>query len=156
MGRRGLGEEAAKKYIKELDGTRARRIRELFKIDWRDPTRYDIVLNTARLSVETAARIIADVSQRAAYQPTAKSLQALKDLTLTAGVEAALIASSKLHISNLKVEACCGEVHISGMILAEDVKEIAVDMIRKLPDVTGVNTHFAIRAPDEYLYRDGR
>ena len=45
-----------KNTSKNLDKIRARRTRELFKIDWRDPTRYDIVLNTSRTSVETAAQ----------------------------------------------------------------------------------------------------
>ena len=78
-------------------------------IDWRDPTRYDLVLNTARTTVETAARMIAEVSQREEYQPTPESLQALKDLTITARVNAVLIASSRLDVSNLEVETKCGE-----------------------------------------------
>ena len=68
-------------------------MKELFKIDWRDPTRYDLVLNTARITVETAAQLIAEVSQREEYRPTAESLQAMKDLTINARVEALLIAS---------------------------------------------------------------
>ena len=71
MARNGLAEEAAKKYLEKLDRIRARRMRELFKIDWRDPTRYDMVLNTSRTTVETAAHMIAEVSQREEYRPTA-------------------------------------------------------------------------------------
>src|SRR5262245_46432591 len=67
MARKGLGEEGAKKYLAELDRIRAQRMKELFKIDWRDPTRYDIVINTSKTSVETAARMIAEVSQRAKF-----------------------------------------------------------------------------------------
>ena len=69
MARKGLAEEAARKFLEELDRIRARRIKELFKIDWRDPTRYDLVLNTARTTVETAARMIAEISQREEYRP---------------------------------------------------------------------------------------
>ena len=69
----------------------SRRIKELFNIDWRDPTLYDLVVNTARMSVETAARLIVEVSQREEYRPTTDSLQAIKDLTLNARVEAVLI-----------------------------------------------------------------
>ena len=86
MARKGLVEEAAKKYLEDLDRIRARRTWELFKIDWRDPTRYDLVLNTAKTTVETAAQLIAEVSQREEYRPTAESLQAMKDLTITARV----------------------------------------------------------------------
>src|SRR6266487_5403208 len=44
MARKGLAEEAARKFLEESDTIRARRIKELFKVDWRDPTRYDLVL----------------------------------------------------------------------------------------------------------------
>ena len=156
MARKGLAEEAARKFLEELDRIRARRIKELFKIDWRDPTRYDLVLNTAKTTVETAARMIAEISQREEYRPTAESLQAMKDLTITARVEAVLLASSRLEISNLEVETRCGEVHVSGIILAESIKDSAADMIRKIPGVTRVITHFVVTPSEHYLYGDGR
>jgi len=155
IARKGLGEEAAKKYLEELDRIRDRRIRELFKINWRDPTRYDLVLNTARTTVETAARMIAEVSQREEYRPTPESLQAMKDLTITASVEAMLMAS-RLEISNLEVETRCGEVHVGGVILAESIKDFAADMIRKIPGVTRVITYFVVTPSEHYLYGDGR
>jgi len=156
MARKGLGEEAAKKYLEELDRIRARRIKELFKIDWRDPTRYDLVLNTARTTMETAARMIAEVSQQEEYRPTAESLQNMKDLTVTARVEAVLIASSHLDISHLEVETRCGEVHVSGIIAAAGLEQIAADIVREIPGVTRVKTHFVVTPSEQYLYGDGR
>ncbi|HEY7220448.1 MAG TPA: cytidylate kinase family protein [Candidatus Binatia bacterium] len=156
MARKGLAEEAARKYLEELDRIRARRTKDLFKIDWRDPTRYDIVLSTARTTIETAARMIAEVSQREEYRPTPESLQAVKDLTITARVEAVLLASSRLEISNLEVETRCGEVHVSGVILAESIKDSAADMIRNIPGVTRVTTQFVVTPSEHYLYGDGR
>lgn len=155
MARKGLEEEAAKKYLDDIDRIRARRIRELFKIDWRDPTRYDMVINTAKTTVETAARIIAEISQREEFRPTADSLQAMQDLTINARVKALLIAPS-LHISNLEVETHGGEVHVGGVVLAEAVKEIAVDKIRKVPGVSRVKTSLVITEPEHYLYGNGR
>jgi len=155
MARKGLAEEAAREFLEELDNIRARRTRELFKIDWRDPTRYDFVLNTAKTTVETAARMIVEVSQREEYRPTAESLQAVKDLTITARVEAMLVVS-RLEISNLEVETRCGEVHVGGVILAESIKDLAADRIRKIPGVTRVVTHFVVTPSEHYLYGDGR
>ena len=155
MAHKGLAEEAAREFLEELDNIRARRTRELFKIDWRDPTRYDFVLNTAKTTVETAARMIVEVSQREEYRPTAESLQAVKDLTITARVEAMLVVS-RLEISNLEVETRCGEVHVGGVILAESIKDLAADRIRKIPGVTRVVTHFVVTPSEHYLYGDGR
>ena len=76
--RKGLSEEAANGHLDELDKIRSRRIKELFNIDWRDPTLYDFVVNTARMSVETAARLIVEVSQREEYRPTTESVKPLE------------------------------------------------------------------------------
>jgi len=156
MARKGLAEKAAREFLEELDRIRARRTKELFKIDWRDPTRYDIVLSTARTSIETAARMIAEVSQREEYRPTPESLQAVTDLTITARVEAVLLACSRLEISNLEIETRYGEVHIGGVILTESIKDFAVETIRNIPGVTRVITHFVVTPSDHYLYSDGR
>jgi cytidylate kinase len=155
MARKEFEEEAAKKYLEELDRVRARRIRELFKIDSRDLSKYDIVINTAKTTVETATQMIAEVSQRAEYRPTAQSLQAMKDLTVTAAVEAVL-TSSGLHIQNLEVETHYGNVCVDGIILAEEVRELAVDAIMKIPGVARVINHFIVNAPEHYLYGDRR
>jgi cytidylate kinase len=156
MARKGLTEESARKFLDELDRIRARRIKELFKINWRDPTRYDIVLSTARTTVETAARMIAEMSQREEYRPTPESLQAVKDLTITARVEAVLLASSRLDISNLEVETNCSEVHVSGIILAASLEQVVADTVRTIPGVTRVKTHFVVTPSEHYLYGDGR
>ena len=132
IGAQGLRRAGREQNLDDLDQIRSRRIRELFKINWRDPTRYDILLNTARTSVETAAQTIALVSQRAEYRPTLESLQAMRDLATTAGVEAVLLATD-LRIANLEVESHCGEVHISGIIVAEGIKKTVVATIRKIP-----------------------
>lgn len=155
MARKGFTEEAAKEFLEKSDRIRASRIRELFRIDWRDPTRYDMVISTAKTSVDTAAQTIAEVSQREEYRPTAESVQAMRDLTITTRVKAVL-ALSRLNISNLEVESRGGEVYVGGVILVESVKDIVIDTIRKLPGVTRVKTDFVIATPDHYLYGDAR
>jgi osmotically-inducible protein OsmY len=70
-------------------------------------------------------------------------------------VEALLIASD-LDVSNLEIDARCGEVQIEGIILAEGIERTIVDMVRKIPGVTGVRTRFAVTPPDHYLYGDNR
>jgi cytidylate kinase len=154
--RKELTEEAANKYLDELDRIRARRLKELFNIDWRDPTRYDLILNTSRMSTETAARMIAEVSQREEYRPTTESLEAIRDLTINARVEAVLITSPEISISNLELNTNCGVVHVAGILPAAGLEKLIVDTIRKIPGVTGVKTYFIVTPPEHYLYADGR
>jgi len=154
--RKGLSEEAAHEYLEKADKIRARRMKELFNIDWRDPARYDFVLNTARMSVETAAQFIAEVSQREDYRPTAESLQAIKDLTINARVQAVLITSPDIRISNLEVRTALGEVQIFGLLVSAGLEQLIVDEVKKVPGVTGVKTYFVVTPPEHYLYAEGR
>jgi cytidylate kinase len=156
MTRKGLSEEAARKYIDDLDRIRSRRLKELFHIDWRDPTRYDIVLNTSRTTVETAAQMIAEFSQREEYRPTPESLQAIKDLTITARVQAVLITSPDIHIMNLEVQTNCGQVYASGVVQAAGIERLIVNTIRRIPGVTEVKTYFVVAVAEQYMYPDGR
>ena len=154
--RKGLSEEAANEYLGELDRIRARRMKDLFNIDWRDPARYDLVLNTARMSVETAARFIAEVSQKEEYRPTAESLEAIKDLTVNARVQAVLSTSRDIRIANLEVRTKGGEVFVTGITEAKALEQLIIDTIKKIPGVRGVKTSFVVTPPDQYLYSDGR
>jgi cytidylate kinase len=154
--RKGLNEEAANAYLDELDRIRSRRLKELFNIDLRDPTRYDFVLNTARMSLETAAQFIAKVSQQEEYRPTPESLQAIKDLTINTSVQANLITSPDIRVSNLEVRTAHGEVQIFGVLVSAGLERLIVDEIKKIPGVTGVKTFFVVTPPDQYLYSDGR
>ncbi len=57
--RDGLSSEDAAKAVHESDKSRHAFYRKFFKIDVDDPNVYDLVLNTARLSYEAAADLIA-------------------------------------------------------------------------------------------------
>ena len=129
-------------------------MKELFNIDWRDPTRYDFVINTSRISVETAARMIAEVSQREEYRPTEESLQAIKDLTVNSRVRAVLTTSRDIRISNLELQTKYGEVYISGVLVGADLETLIADTIKKIPGVTGVKTYFVVTPPEQYVYGD--
>jgi osmotically-inducible protein OsmY len=100
--------------------------------------------------------MIAEVSHRDEYRPTAESLQAMTDLTITARVKAMFMAPSGLEVLDLEVKTRCGEVHVGGIILAEGVKYLAADAIRKIPGVTRVTTDFVITPPEHYPYADAR
>ena len=100
--------------------------------------------------------MIAEVSQQEEYRPTAESLQALKDLTITARVEALLLVSLRLDISNLEVETRCGEVHVSGIIVAAGLEQIVADTVKTIPGVPRVKTYFVVTPSEQYLYGDGR
>jgi hypothetical protein len=89
-----------------------RRFRALFNDDWQDPVGYDLVLNSGRVSAETAASIIVALSRSSEFQLTPGSRAAFDDLTTTARVQAALITSQKTRNVVLNIRSEGGRVSV--------------------------------------------
>jgi cytidylate kinase len=58
MERLGLAEAATRRKMHETDSNRAAYIKQLYGRDWCDPDEYDLVVNTGRVSYQTAAQMI--------------------------------------------------------------------------------------------------
>lgn len=67
MARLSLNKREAQKRIRASDRARSDYLRRYFDADWLDPALYDLVVNTGRLPVPAAARLIIDAYQ--ALQP---------------------------------------------------------------------------------------
>ncbi len=80
--KQNLARDDALAYIKKVDEERQTWTRFLFEVDWDDPNLYDLVLKLSRMSLETACEMVAHLTERPEFQPTAASLKAMQDLTL--------------------------------------------------------------------------
>jgi osmotically-inducible protein OsmY len=112
---------------------------------------YDLVINSSRISTESAARLIADTVGRDEFQPTAESEKAFQDLTTTARVQAALITSPKTRNIILNVRADRGQVNISGILADPDLEKEIVRIAKDVPGVTEVTTDIE-PPPIEYMH----
>lgn len=149
--RKGLNEGAARQYIEELDRIRGRRIKAIFGVDWRDVTRYDLVVNLARMSIETAAQLVVKAAQREEYQPSPESEQAFRDLTISARVQAALVVNPQTRNLAINVRVAKGEVQVSGILAQTDLEQTIVAIVKSIPGVTKVTAQFEA-PPIEYMY----
>jgi len=57
----GLSQEDVLKLIEDQDKAAAEYLRRFYNIDWEDPMIYDMVLNTWKMDLDTAARLMASV-----------------------------------------------------------------------------------------------
>jgi len=149
--REGLDDAAAHHYIDQVDKARTRRLQAVFGADWRDPSRYDLVLNVGQMTLETAAHLIVEAARREEYQPTAVSEQAFKDLTVTARVQAALVMSARTRNLNIHIRSEQGQVHVSGIITQPELEREIVHLIERIPGVTKVVAELE-SPPFDYLY----
>src|SRR6516164_4812437 len=82
--RQKLNAAAARRYVEEMDKARSRRLMALFGFDWRDPSRYDLVVNLGRMSMATAKQLILETVHLPDYQTTPASNRAFLDFALAA------------------------------------------------------------------------
>lgn len=148
---KGLDEEAAREYLNHSDRVRARRLKAIFGVDWRDPARYDLVLNFSRMSFETAAHLVVEAVQRGEYQPTEESRQAFEDLTVTSRVQAALITSQSTRNLNLNVKAEKGQVSVWGTVDEAALEQEIIRIVKAVPGVTQVSADIRW-LPIDYTY----
>jgi cytidylate kinase len=139
-------EAAARRYIDQLDKARTRRLMAMFGNDWRDPNQFDLVLNMAQMSTGDAARLIVEAARLERYQATPASEQELQDLTVSTGVQRALVTSPGLRNSVFEVHADQGRVSLSGILPRGVTEEEVIELAKQVPGVTDVVTNF-IRIP---------
>jgi peroxiredoxin/cytidylate kinase len=58
----GLSREDALKWIEDNDKAAAEYLRRFYDIDWENPAVYDLVLNTGKMDLDSASRLIATVA----------------------------------------------------------------------------------------------
>lgn len=149
--RRGVDEAGAVQYIGQVDRARSRRAEAVFGADWREPSRYDIVLNIAQMSLDTACHLIVEAARREDYQPTAASELAFQKLTVMARVQAALLVSPKTRHLTVRVRVEGDEVHLSGILAQSDLEQSIIEVVQGVPGVKKVVTEFE-SPPIEYMY----
>jgi cytidylate kinase len=149
--RQHLTEAAARQQIDELDKARSRRLLAMFGADWRDPSRYDLTLNTINLSREGAKRLIAEAASLPEYQITPASDQAFKDLALAARVHATLFAAPNLiRGSGLEVRAERGHIYVSGRV-AHGLEQKVIRLIKTVSGVIDVTSDLYSAPPQGFL-----
>jgi cytidylate kinase len=148
--RQGLTDVAARHYTEEVDKARSRRLMAMFGADWRDPNRYDLILNMGKMSREGARRVIIEAAGLDEYQPTAASNQAFNDLSLGSRVHATLFASPMVRGSALEVRAKSGHIHVKGRV-DQGLEDEVVNIVKSVPGVNKVTTEVYFIPPEGFL-----
>ena len=146
--RQKLNEKSARRYVEEIDKARTRRLQELFKTDWRDPSRYDLIVNLGYMTLATAKHLIFETAQAPNYQMTSASKQEFKNFALVSRVRATLAFTTGLSPASLHIHADPGEIFVSGTIPHWINETDIIDEIRSIRGVKGVRAEFAIRYTD--------
>jgi cytidylate kinase len=139
MAREGLDHRSATMRVKGHDKEQAARFDHLFGVDWTLPEHYDLVVNTGRGSLDTAAELIVQAAKMPLYQATDASLQKIRDLTLASEVRAALAADPLVGNLHIEVLARSGVVALKGVVFDPATMEAAAAVARRVAGVQSVD-----------------
>ena len=148
--RQGLTDTAARQYIEEVDKARSRRLIAMFSSDWRDPSRFDLILNMGRMRREGAKHLIVEAVKLEEYQLTPASNQAFNDFALASRVHATLFAAPNVRVAALEVRAKDGHVHLKGRV-DHGLEDRVVQLVKSVPGVTKVTSDLYSAPPEGFL-----
>ena len=122
----------------------------MFGADWRDPNRYDLILNMGKMSREGAKRVIIEAATLEEYQATSASNQAFNDLALGSRVHATLFASPDVQVSGLEVRAEDGHIYLKGRV-DQGLEDKVVNLVKNVSGVTKVTSDLYSAPPEGFL-----
>ncbi|TLM66828.1 MAG: BON domain-containing protein [Deltaproteobacteria bacterium] len=125
--REWLDPDYARILVRKNDQQRAGFIKYYFDRDWNDPLGYDLVINTQRLSEESAVRLICDgIKDRNLTESKAEYKKVLADLILRKRIEIGIISDGDIEPYLLEITVGNGVATLSGQLHSDPERKRAV------------------------------
>jgi cytidylate kinase len=124
-----MGEQTNPRTVTEMarrdDTEKQGRMRYLYEVDLRDPNLYDIVINTERLTAESAVDLIAQSATRPEFATSEIGRQLVADRALASRVQVALATHPETRKYRISVDARDGVVSLEGTAALDEATEVA-------------------------------
>jgi len=111
--------------VRRDDAEKAGRFRYLYELDINDPSLYELVLNTEKVSTETAVELIATAARRPDFATTEAGRQVVADRALASRVQVALATQPETRKYRITVEAQQGVVTLEATAALDQAVEVA-------------------------------
>ncbi len=139
MERLGTSRADAARYVEEADHQRESWTRQLYGVDWLDPTLYDLTLNLRTLTLEGAVEAVVTMSRRPEFVATEHSRRAMADLLLESRVRAALAADHHTAAADVRVSVHNGVVALRGRLRPASMVDAVLEVTRGVKGVREVD-----------------
>ena len=143
--RDGLDEAAAETFIRAMDESRARWVRQLYDERIGDPALYDVVLNLEHLDLEAACGLVRAVVRQPEFALTERVRAALGDFVLACRVRVGLLRDPDTRGLPLDVRAEAGRVEVFGsapVLSSGETGNRVAALARSVPGVEDVRLRF--------------
>ncbi len=136
----GYTHDQAEKYVAVIDDDRTKRTRYYYDADWRDASRYDLVIQVDKVSADYTEQLILDMVKQPAFQLTKKKERAIRDFHLKSVLQALAATYLDGKAKLLAISVNDGNVLLEGDLPATQAMEVdeLVDKIRALDGVKEV------------------
>jgi cytidylate kinase len=138
--------DAAEAEVRRSDEAHASRMRAQFGVTWGDPLLYDLVINTERVSVDSAVAQILALAAQPEFRETDASLARLEGLALSAQVRAAFMANESTREINVGIDAVSGKVVLTGLVLNEKERDEAARVASTVAGTGNVENRLRVMA----------
>jgi len=112
-----------------------------------EPHRWDMVINTARLSVPETVSIISAIVESGILEPSAADRQRLGNLVLASRVESTVLSDPSVWVNGLKVVAQDGRVQLEGEVITEDDRDAVEQVVRAIEGVRTIDNDLRVQPP---------
>jgi cytidylate kinase len=130
-----LSRKQAKKYIDEVDEDRRRWVKFLYNFQWDDSSYYDLIVNSAHLSVDNTASALVSLSQLPDFQPTPVNIQKINDLFLQSKCRLAIFDDERTRTAKVTVAAERGNVSVTYLPRFGKQAEFIPEILKKIEGI---------------------
>ncbi len=121
----GVNPRTVTDMVRRDDREKSGRMRYLYEADLNDPSLYDLVINTEKMSIEAGVELIAASAGRADFATTDAGRQIVADRALASQVQVALATSPDTRKYQITVEAQRGVVTLAGTAAMDEAALVA-------------------------------
>lgn len=152
--REWLDPDLARILVRKSDQQRAGFIKYYFDRDWEDPLHYDVVLNTSRLSEDSAVKLIGDaIKDQNLEDRKEQSKKILSDLILRKKAEIALLSDDRVEaidMGHFSVEVANSVAHLEGHVHSNEEQQAVEDLVLAVEGIVSLNSKLSIRQYRNY------
>jgi cytidylate kinase len=141
QGRERVTPKTVAQFIRRDDIQKAARMRYLFDADVKDPSLYDVLINTAAFSRAAAVQLLADLARRPEFASTDAARDLVGDRVVASQVEVALAGHPDMRRYRIDVESTRGLVTLE--LPAGVDPDVAVVVARGVTGVQDVKLRIA-------------
>lgn len=148
MEEKKIGGEAAEKLIRQSDQDKRGFLRYAFDEDWLNPQLYDLILNTDKLGIDSAVKIIVDAAKSDEIKACGlDSVKSLGKLSLQRKIEAALLeaglSSQYLYFTVEDRDA----IRLYGLVSSLEKKEKVETVLKGIKEIKKISNDLTIFKP---------